>query len=240
MELQEDINKLVEWANKWQMSFNVDKCSVMHIGHNNMQSNYNMSNQQLPTTNQQRDIGIIITKDLKYQKQTVKSCKTANRVLGFIARNFRYKNKELILPLYKSLVCPHLEHAVQFWSPNLRRDIDKIEKKQRRATKMILEIRNHSYHQRIQDLDLISLVQRRLRGQLIEVFKYLNEYTAASARGLFDYDLNDRTRNNGAKLIVKHFNTSVAQHFYPVKITTWNALPSEVVSSRTVNSFKNS
>ena len=63
MELQDDINKLVEWANKWQMSFNVDKYSVMHIGHNNMQSNYNMYNQQLPTTDQQRDLGIIITKD---------------------------------------------------------------------------------------------------------------------------------------------------------------------------------
>ena len=109
MELQEDINKHVEWANKWQMSFNVDKCSVMHIGHNNIQSNYNMSNQQMPTTDQQCDLGIIITKDLKWQKQTEKSCKTVNRVLGFIARNFRYKNKELILPLYKSLVRQHLE-----------------------------------------------------------------------------------------------------------------------------------
>ena len=167
------------------MSFNVDKCSVMHIGHNNMQSNYIMSNQQLPITDQQRDLGIIITKDLKWQTQTEKSCKTANRELGFIVRNFRYKNKELILPLYKSLVRPHLEHAVQFWSPNLRRDIDKIEKIQRRATKMIPEIRNHSYYQLIQDLDLISLVQRRLRGQLIEVFKYLNRFTTASERGLF-------------------------------------------------------
>ena len=95
---------------------------------------------------------------------------------------------------------------------------------------MIPEIRNHSYHQRIQDRDLISLVQRRLRGHLIEVLKYLNRFTTASARWLFDYDLN-RTRNNGA----------IAQHFYPIKITTtWNALPSEVVSSRTGNSFKNS
>ena len=106
---------------------------------------------------------------------------------------------------------------------------------------MIPEIRKHIYHQRIHDLDLISLVQRKLRGQLIQVFKYLNRFTTASARGLFNYDLNDRTRNNGAKLIVKHFNTSVAQHVYPIKITTiWKALPSEVVSSRTVNSFKNS
>ena len=64
MELQEDIHKLVEWANKWQMNFNAGKCSVMHIGQNNMQGNYNMSNQQLPITDQQRDLGIIITKDL--------------------------------------------------------------------------------------------------------------------------------------------------------------------------------
>ena len=105
---------------------------------------------------------------------------------------------------------------------------------------MISEIRNHSYHQRIQDLDLISLVQRRVQGQLIEVFKYLNRFTTDSARWLFDYDLNNKTRNNTAKLIVKHFKTSVAQHFYPIKIITWNALPNEVVSSRTVNSFKNS
>ena len=72
MEPQENINKLVECANKWEMNFNVDKCSVMHIRHNNMQGNYNMSNQQFPTTDQQWDLGIIITKDLKWQKQTRK------------------------------------------------------------------------------------------------------------------------------------------------------------------------
>ena len=70
------------------------------------------------------------------------------------------------------------------------------------------------------------------------MFKHLNGFITASARGLFDYYLKDRTRNNGAKLIVKHSNTSVAEHFYPIKITTWNALPNEVVSSRTVNSIK--
>ena len=144
-------------------------------------------NQLLPTIDQQRDLGIIITKDLKRQKQTEKSCKTAIRIVVFISRNFRYKNKELILPLYKYLVRPHLKHSVQFWSPHLRRDIDKMEKIQRRATKIIPEIRNDSYQQRIQDLDLISLAQRRLRGQLIKVFKYLSEFTSASARGLLDY-----------------------------------------------------
>ena len=94
------------------------------------------------------------------------------------------------------IVSPHLEHAEQFWSPHLRRDIDKIEKVQRTATKMIPEIRNHSYHQRIQDLDLISLVQRIQGGQLIEEFKYLNGFATTNARGFFDYDLNDRTIYN--------------------------------------------
>ena len=137
-------------------------------------------------------------------------------VLGFIAGNFSYKNKELIIPLYKSLSRPHLEDAVQlFWSPHLRRDIDKIEKIQRRATKMIPEIKNHSNHQQKQDLNLINLVQRRVRVQLIKVFKCLNLFTTASATGLFGY-LNERIRNNVAKFIVKLFNTSVAQHFYPI------------------------
>ena len=145
-----------------------------------------------------------------------------------------------MLPLYKSLVRPHLEYAVQFWSLHLQRDIIKIEEIQRKTSKMIPEIRNHSYNQRLKDPNLISLEQRRLRGQLIKVFMYLRRFNNATARGLFDRDFNDRTRNNEEKLIVKRFNTSIAQHFYPVKITTtWNAVPSDIVSSRTVNTFKN-
>ena len=48
IELQEDIKMLEDWANKWQMKFNVGKCAVMHNGHNNLNGNYTTSNQQLP------------------------------------------------------------------------------------------------------------------------------------------------------------------------------------------------
>ena len=96
-DVMEDINKLVEWANKWQMSFNVDKCS--HIVHNTIQSNYNMSNQQLPTTDQQWDLGIIITEDLKWRKQTEKRCKTANRELGFICPQFQVQKQKTDPPI---------------------------------------------------------------------------------------------------------------------------------------------
>ena len=72
------------------MNFNIDKCAVMHIGHNNTQHIYTMTNQQLIATEEQRDLEITIARDLKWQKHTEKSCKTANSVLGFIARNFNY------------------------------------------------------------------------------------------------------------------------------------------------------
>ena len=104
LELQEDHKRLVDCANTWQMNFNIDKCAVMHVGHNNIQHKYTMSNQQLIATEEQSDLGITITRNLKWQIQTEKSCKTASRVLGFIACNFNYKRTELMLPLYKSLV----------------------------------------------------------------------------------------------------------------------------------------
>ena len=130
------VNSLVDWANTWQMNFNIDKCAVMHIGHNNIQHNYTMEIQELIATDEQRYLGITITRYLKWQKQTEKSCKTANRVLGFIICKFNYKRAELMLGLYKSLVRPHLEYTVQFWSPHLCRDIDKMERVQRRATQL--------------------------------------------------------------------------------------------------------
>ena len=104
----------------------------------------------------------------------------------------------------------------------------------------IPEIKNHGYRQRLKDLNLIMLEQRRLRGQLIEVLKYTRRFNNATATGLFDRDNNDKTWNNGEKLILKRFNISIAQHLYPIKITTtWNALPSDIVGNRTVNTFKN-
>ena len=115
-----------------------------------------------------------------------------------------------MLPLNKSVVRPHLEFSVEFWSPHLHRDIGKIERVQRKATKMIPEIRNHSYQQRLMDLELISLVQRHFESNLL---RCSNRFNNVSRKGFFDYDFNDRTRNNGKKCIVNRFNTSFSTAF---------------------------
>ncbi|KAF2362355.1 hypothetical protein FHG87_006877 [Trinorchestia longiramus] len=101
-----------------------------------------------------------------------------------------------------------------------------MEKIQRKATKLIPELRNLSHERRLQRLELISLEQRRLRGQLIETFKYLNGLNNVTLEGLFERDGNVRIRNSDQKLLLRNFKTSQAMNFFPVKIAaTWNQLP---------------
>ncbi len=89
-----------------------------------------------------KDLGVIVASSLKFSQQCKDARGKANRMLGFINRNISFKTKDVILPLYTNLVRPHLEYAVQFWSPHHAKDIAKLEAVQRRATKMITSLRN--------------------------------------------------------------------------------------------------
>jgi ribonuclease P/MRP protein subunit RPP40 len=88
-----------------------------------------------------------------------------------IKRSFCYLSKDVVLKLYKSLVRPHLEYCVQAWRPYLKKDIELIEGVQRRATKLIKSLKDETYENRLKKLHLTSMETRRLRGDLIEVFK---------------------------------------------------------------------
>ena len=196
-----------------------------------------MDNLVIETVNKEKDLGVLISKDLKFSKQWAKAVKSANRSLGFIARHFEYKRNTI--PLYKPLVRPHLENAVQFWSPGLRKDIDKLERVQRRATKLIPELRNKSYEERLKCFDIHSHETRRLRGKLFEVFKILNKFDNVDYKLYFKYDYNDMTRNNGQKLCYKRFHTNTAKNFFTYDvIEKWNRLPAKVVNSLSIDSFK--
>ncbi len=117
-----------------------------------------------------RDLGVPIASSLKFSQQCKKAAGIANRMLGFINRNFSFKNKDIILPLYINLVRPHLEYVVQFWSPHRAKDIAKLGV-QRRATKMITALINKSHEERLSQLNLFYFEKRRLRGKIIEWLK---------------------------------------------------------------------
>ncbi|KAF2347801.1 hypothetical protein FHG87_021443 [Trinorchestia longiramus] len=115
-----------------------------------------------------------------------------------------------------------------------------MEKIQREATKMIPELGKLSYEKCLQQLELISLEQRRLRGQLVETCKYLSYLSNVTLEGLFERASNVRTRNKAQKLMLRNFKISQAMNFFPVKITaTLNQLLENIVSARTVKTFKN-
>ncbi len=137
-----------------------------------------------------KDLGVSITSNLKFSQQCKDASGKANRMLDFINRNFSFKNKDIILLLYTSLVRPHLEYAVQFWSPHHTKDIAKLQAVQRRTTETITSLRKKSYKERLASLlvNLFSLEKRRLRGKLIECFKILKGFTNIDASKLFSTD----------------------------------------------------
>ena len=103
------------------------------------------------------------------------------------------------------------------WSPNLIKDIDRLERVQRRATKLIPNIRNKSYENRLKQMNLFSLKKRRLRGDLIQVFKVLKGIDNVKAENLFTLNTN-QTRNNGLKLTGRRFNLEVGRNNFANRV----------------------
>ena len=230
-QLQEDLKEIGEWSEKWQMPFNLDKCKVMHVGQRNDKAKYELLGKELDICTEEKDLGVIITNDLKPSKQCTHVEKKAQKILGYIKRQFTTRKEETILTLYNALVRPHLEYAVQFWSPSLRKDIEKLEKVQARATKLMPSIRHISYDRRLARLNLFSLEKRRLRGQLIETFKILKGIENIDYRKLFTLSSN-QTRSNGWKLDLKRFNTSQCGNFF-----TYILLLDAVISDRHLHHY---
>jgi ribonuclease P/MRP protein subunit RPP40 len=221
------------------MLFNVEKCKVVHFGRKNPCEKYSLSGTDLQVVDEERDLGVIVQNDLKVSLQCTKVVNTANRVLGMIYRSFTSRSKDILLLLYKSLVRPHLEYCVQAWRPHLVKDISIIEKVQRRATRMIDGFRALSYEQRLSELNLTTLETRRLRGDLLEVFKIMKGFDNVNADDLFSRVTND-LRGHSFKLFKHRFVTNIGKYSFANRIIDeWNLLPEDIVSCNTVNMFKN-
>ena len=104
-----------------------------------------------------------------------------------------------MLQLYKILVQPHLEYCVQFWSPHYRKDVEALERVQRRFTRMLPGMEGRSYDERLRDLRLFSLERRRLRGDLIEAYKMIRGLDRVDSESLFPRMVMASTRGHSFK-----------------------------------------
>ena len=104
----------------------------------------------------------------------------ANAVMGMIRRTFSFLDCHLFKKLYTTFVRPHLEYAHPVWSPHLLKHISIIENVQKRATKLVDGLHNYSYSERLRKLDLPTLLYRRERGDMLEVYKQFHTYDKIS------------------------------------------------------------
>jgi len=236
--LRKDIEGLHRWAEEWQMMFNTEKCSVMHMGKTNKKFQYEMGGTILRETEEERDLGVIVNNSNKPSRQCAEAAKKANKVLGMIKRTIVSREKEIMLELYKSLVRPNLEYCVQVWCPYLRQDVEKLEKIQRRATKMIKGFGNLAYEERLRRCKLTTLEKRRDRGDLIETFKIVTGRDKIPAQRLFKFSVDKRTRGHRYK-INKETAGTIMQRFYSTRVVnSWNKLDDEIVAADSVMEFK--
>ena len=237
---QNDLDKVFSWSQEWQMLFNVGKCKVMHIGNKNPMYSYNLDGENLQEVLIERDLGVFVDSSMKPSKQCIEAAKKGNRVLGMIRRNFRFLGKDIVLRLYKQLVRPHLEYAVQAWNPYFSKDKDILEKVQRRATRMISSLKGVPYDERLRILNLTTLDVRRVRGDLIQVFKIVHGFDNLEFCDFFKFALGRNTRGHCLKLQKVCCRLDVRKNFFSQRVVNeWNELPESVVLSNSVNGFKN-
>ena len=236
---------LTAWTERWGLSLNLSKCGILGIGHRGEErDSYEVQlggvKQKLNIITSEKDLGVLVDDELEFETHIAEITQNANKILGIIKRNFRNIGRNTFLLLYKSMVRSKLEYAQNVWSPYKMKYIERIEKVQRRATKLLPNMSKMSYEQRLRKIGLPTLAYRRVRGDMIEVYKMLH--------GLYDIDgcLNLHlatykvTRGHNLKLKKKSANKTARLHFFTVRIVElWNGLPSEVVNSPSVNAFKN-
>ena len=245
LSLQSDINLLENWSKLWLLNFHPDKCHVLTLGKfDNIKhtQRYSIAGNELEHVFDEKDLGVTIDSNLTFEDHISLKVKKANVMVGLIRRSFTFLSCNLFKKLYTTFVRPHLEYAQTVWSPHLKRYINVIENVQIRATKLVDGLSKLSYSERLRRLDLPTLVYRRARGDMIEVYKHFHSYDPATLPDSFQpktrlsrkhsYQLHELRPRDGTRGIQTN-------SFYYRAAKVWNNLPRKVVDAKNLNLFKN-
>ena len=240
--LQKDLQSLVSWSEKWLLKFHPDKCCVVSIGDHDEPHDYTMSFQGIPHNlshvDSSKDLGVIIDSKLGFDQHFQSKINKANSLMYLIRRTFVYLHKENFLLLYKALIRPHLEYAHAVWSPYLKKHIQALENVQRRATKLVPEIKALSYEQRLFQLSLPTLAYRRARGDMIETYKLFHRYDQEVVPDLGQ--VQGTTRGHSKKIYIPRSVTEKRKNSFYVRMRRpWNSLSEDLVNAPSVYSFEN-
>ena len=164
--LQNDLLKLCSWSEKWFLQFSIPKCKVIQYGNVKHQCCYHTIDNSshhfdVPNCSEEKDLGILFEVFLKFNKQVANTVFRCNRLIGLIKRSFQFMTKKLFITLYKSLIRSIIDYGCIVWLPSTKKNSQLIENIQRRATRLVPELKGLSYHQRLTELNLPTMLYRR-------------------------------------------------------------------------------
>lgn len=240
---QNDMNALVAWSRKWDLKFNIDKCSILHFGRTNIQTTYYIADVSVVSRSQEKDLGVLFSNKFDFSEHIDSIVKKANQKLGIIARVFRNKNPANIIPLYVSFVRPYLEYNSIIWSPITKKHDHKIEKIQEKMLKLFpkMNAEKITYQQKLKQAMLLSLRARRIRQQLMIMFKMKKGLIGLQFEDFFQTNRYTRTRGNLFKVNIPKSRSKYQKNFFTnTCVKHWNKLKSSEINVQSSLSFKKS
>jgi ribonucleases P/MRP protein subunit RPP40 len=240
--LQTALDRMCEWTVVWGMKFNVQKCKIMHFERRNTKHTYEMEGMQLAEVEEERDIGVIITNNLKPAKQCAKAAATARAVLGQISRAFHFRDKSTFVKLYKTYVRPHLEFCTPTWSPWGKMDTDCLEKVQIKMINMVSGLKGKNYEEKLAEIGLDSLEKRRIESDICMAHKILYGVGDINPDIWFDKMPEGHVTRASAdplKIRPRNGTLDLRKNFFSIRVVKiWNKVPCNVKSLSSPKKFK--
>ncbi|BHF74038.1 hypothetical protein SprV_0401712200 [Sparganum proliferum] len=240
--LQADLTRLEKWSQDWLLPFNVTKCNVLRVGRTRSLSRrvYHLNGVPLQEVDAQKDLDVWVTASLKPSLHCSKVAKSAMSVLYLVKRSFSTFDEDCFVKVFRTFIRPQLEFAIQAWKPWTSKDLSILEKVQRRATKLVSGQGSLPYETRLSNLGLFPLSYRQLRGDLIQTFRILRGHDCCLVPAdFFELATTTNLRGHPLKLRVTGAKLDIRKYFFSNRvIEAWNALPTDVVMSTSVEAFK--
>ena len=242
-ELQKDLERICNWSKRWEMEFNTKKCHLLEMGKSEVRPTYTykMGDAVILRESEEKDLGVYIQDNLSPEKHINKIFGDAFKTLRNMGAAFHYMDKEMMKKIFTTMIRPKLEYAAVVWSPYKKKHVRKLERIQRIATKMVPELRELTYEERLNEMNLPSLEDRRERGDLITVYKLMNNLEEIDRKDLL------LTREREARYLRGHKKKlakgrclkNTKKYSFPQRtIDIWNGLSEETVTVACVHNFK--